>query len=111
MFRIVLLIILFMIMAFTLVANVTSEKTGRPGVNVGRELNRHLKSAVGGAERLAPELGDAIGRVDAELAKLAKKEGQTQPPSEHVKADLNLSGGDFTGLQAANNIFAGAQIN
>ncbi|MEZ5914047.1 MAG: hypothetical protein R3C42_00270 [Parvularculaceae bacterium] len=65
MFRIVLLIILFMIMAFSLVANMVSERTGRPGVNVGREINRHLKSAVGGAERLAPwSSATHSGRVD-----------------------------------------------
>lgn len=103
MFRIVLLIMVFMVAIFTLVTNLAAKKTGRQGVNIFHEVGSGIVHLLNGADRIAPNLSGAISRVEVNLPKVklgSEDEGEWEAP--------NLAGVDFSGQKHQNENFAGA---
>jgi len=111
MLRLVLLIMLLMLAIFGIVTDLVAKKTGRRAADPVGDAIRSIAKPFQGADRIAPGIGDAIDRVDAELAELVKGEKAIGAPPSAATANINLSGADFTGARAPKSVYAGAIIN
>lgn len=103
MYRIVILIMLFMIAVFTLVTNLAARHSGQPGFNPFEEAGRFISNSLRGADRIAPELTTAIGRVEVSLPRIVGAHEAGERPAFVAR---DLSDADFTGQNHVRKNFA-----
>ena len=108
MLRIVLLIVLFMMMALSVVTETVTRKTQGKSVNPMNEVGRGITRTLNNADKLAPDLTQALDKVDQKIAKIGKRSVETV--AENSQANLDLSGQDFANLQAPKGVYASATL-
>ncbi|MEL6212441.1 MAG: hypothetical protein AAFQ96_02505, partial [Pseudomonadota bacterium] len=107
MIRLIMLIILFLIMVFTVIAELVAG-AGQTGVRKAgpiEQLGKDISKSLNKADRIAPDLAKTLDGVDIKLPSLTKQE---EAPT---MARQDYAGKDFTGGKHAEELFSGSTVS
>jgi uncharacterized protein YjbI with pentapeptide repeats len=100
---------LFMGIAFSLVTELVTKKTRGVAVSPIDEVGRGISRTLNNADRLAPDIAQAIDKVDLKISKIGKRSDDAAEGS--VNANIDLSNQDFAGLEAPEGVYAASTFD
>lgn len=106
--KLIALIIGFLVMTFWLVTTVIAQRTGGSTVNPAQQFGRQISGVLNNADKLAPDLSVAIGRMEDALPKI---DGGRRDKSGPAFVAVDLSGQDLTSANRAHAAYAASLLN